>query len=179
MDVPVASRRFRVPELRIDGAALGVLLALLAGCASGLSSEAKRQVTYSGPFAQLAASPSGMVGQVVRVGGRILEVGAGESRSEILVLQHPLDPSSDRPKREKGSEGRFLVESKTFLDPEVFRPSDLVSVVGKVVGSSRRQVGGYSMVLPHIEPIEVKVWTPVEGPGYPAVTFGIGVGTHF
>lgn len=156
-----------------------VFLGFFTSCATGITSEVKKQVSYTGPFEELSRNPEGFKDKVVLVGGRILEVNTSASVSEVIVLQHPLDVSSDRPKAEKGSKGRFILQSQQFLDPEVYRRSYLVTVAGKVIGKAEKQVGDYSMTLPKIEPIEVKLWPPAARSDYPAVTFGVGVGTRF
>lgn len=165
-------------------AAMGRLLStlaltmLLAACASGITSTTKKLVDYKGPFDALAKHPDGFNGRVVLVGGRILEVNAGPSFSEVVVLQHPLDGSSDRPRAEKGSSGRFIIQSGEFLDPEVYRRSYLVTVAGTVVGKAEKQVGAHAMTLPRIEVLESKLWVPSSGVDRrPAVSFGVGVGS--
>ncbi len=159
---------------------LGAVLAswlLLLACATGISSQSKALVDYGGPFDPLSQNPDGFNGKVVLVGGRILEVTTGSTISEVTVLQHPLDAASDRPKAEKGSSGRFIIETESFLDPEVYRRSYYITVVGRVVGKSEQQVGGHSITLPRIEPMETKLWIPSAGSSGPGVSFGVGVGS--
>jgi outer membrane lipoprotein len=155
------------------------MLPLVAGCAGGLSHEVKKQVSFSGSFEMLAANPEAYIGEVALLGGRILEVKVETTSSEVIVLQHPLDVSSDRPKSEKGSQGRFILQSSEFLDPEIYRTSYLISVAGRVTGKAEQKVGEFTMTLPRIEPIEVKLWAPQAASSYPHVTFWFGVGTHF
>jgi starvation-inducible outer membrane lipoprotein len=169
---------FSTPEGRACrlGAVLASFLLLLA-CATGISSQSKALVDYGGPFDPLSKNPEGFSGKVVLVGGRILELTTGSTVSEVTVLQHPLDVASDRPKAEKGSSGRFIIQTESFLDPEVFRRGYYITVVGRIVGKREQQVGGHPIVLPRIDPLETKLWIPSAGSSGPSVSFGVGVGS--
>ena len=49
------------------------LLLLLLGCASGISQQSRSQVTYDGSFSDLQKTPREYVGEVVLLGGKIIE----------------------------------------------------------------------------------------------------------
>ena len=150
-------------------------LLLSAACASGISQQARSQVTYSGNFSVLQERPSAHLGQVVMFGGKILETKASPTSSEITVLQLPLG-TSDRPQDGDRSEGRFLLRSVQFLDPAVYRTGLLLTAVGRITGSEVRPIGGLDYVYPIVEAIEIKLW-PERSPVYPGVQFGVGVGS--
>jgi len=150
-------------------------LLLSAACATGMPQQARSQVTYSGNFSVLQERPSAHLGQVVMVGGKILETKASPTSSEITLLQLPLG-TSDRPQDGDRSEGRFLLRSVQFLDPAVYRNGLLLTAVGKITGSEVRPIGGLDYAYPVVEAIEIKLW-PERSPIYPGVQFGVGVGS--
>jgi outer membrane lipoprotein len=155
---------------------LGFFAAIgLSGCAGGISSRLKAEVTYQGPFSAVQADPHKFVGEVVMLGGKILQTEPGSS--EMTVLELPLD-SRDRPENVDRSEGRFMVLSSWFLDPAIYREGTLVTVVGRVTGKRVRPIGDYDYVYPVIDPMDIKIW-PKPETGYPHVQFGIGFGTSF
>jgi outer membrane lipoprotein len=155
--------------------ALVFILLLAAACATGISRQARAQVTYSGNFSVLQERPSAYLGQVVMFGGKILETKASPTSSELTVLQLPLG-SSDRPQDRDRSEGRFLLRSVHFLDPAVYRTGLLLTAVGRITGSEVRPIGALDYAYPIMEAIEIKLW-PERIPLYPGVQFGVGVGS--
>jgi outer membrane lipoprotein len=158
-------------------AVLAAIAMLFAGCAGGISSQARSQVTFRGPFSELLKRPEQYVGEIVLLGGRVLGTHTNRLFSEIGVLQLPLDWNS-QPVDGDLSEGRFLVRSETFFDPEIYKKGELLSVVGQVSGSEVRPVGRYSLRYPIIRAIEIKRW-PRWQAYYPSVRFSFGVGASF
>ena len=146
---------------------------LAAGCTKGISKQAQSQVTYSGTFAELQEKPGDHAGEVVLLGGKIIETQVISEYSEITVLQLPLG-GGDRPRIEDQSEGRFLIRSKQLLDPALYTEGTAITVVGKLIGSEVRKVGEFKYAYPVLEPMEIKLW-PKEQVGGPDVHFGIGV----
>jgi outer membrane lipoprotein len=156
----------------------GLLLLLLAGCASGLSPGAKALVTSTDPFSALQAEPDRYMGETVLLGGRILETTPSPTATELIVLELPLD-RQDRPKQQANSQGRFIVQATEFLDPALYTPGALLTVVGTLVGSETRAIGGFDYRHPRLLPTEIKLWPATPAGTSPAFHFGVGVGTHF
>jgi len=154
------------------GVWLPALALLLAGCATGISDQARSQVDYAGDFGRVQRQPEAFRGKMVLFGGRVLSTQAAGGGTEIEVLQLPLN-QADRPREDGVSQGRFLVVAGEFMDPAVYQPSLLVTVVGEIVGQETRNVGNYPYVYPQIRPIEVKTWEPG---GWPRTGLSIGVG---
>ncbi len=148
------------------------LMVLGAGCAAGISKQARSQVTYSGSFSVLQKDLKGYVGQVVIFGGKIVETKPSPTSSEITVLQLPLG-TSDRPQDGDRSEGRFLLRSGQFLDPAIYRTGVPLTAVGKITGSEVRPIGGFDYAYPVVEAIEIKLWAE-RSPAYPGFSIGIG-----
>lgn len=150
-------------------------LLLMTGCAGGISSQARSQVTHKGPFSQIQGDPVGYAGSVVHIGGKIIDHEAKEGLSELTVLHLPLDWQG-RPGDEDRSEGRYILCSREFLDPALYKKDLLLSVVGRITGVETRGIGGFDYPYPVIEPIEMKLWPKQETGLWPRVHFGIGVG---
>ena len=166
---------------RVARIAVGLFLVgwVIIGCASGVSETSRAMVTYKGSFQELQTAPDRHRGQVVMLGGRIVETTPSKIGTEITVLQLPLG-ISDKPTLDKPSEGRFLIASAEFLDPAAYPKLTLITVVGEVTGHTVRPVGEYPYTLPVLRPIEIKQWTSSDwgGGGGPAVNVGIGAGSH-
>ena len=153
------------------------LLSLTLGCAAGISSQTRSQVTYNGPFSALQGAPQRYVGEVVLLGGKIIETKPSSGTSEITILQLNLD-SQVRPEDNDRSEGRFVVKVGQFLDPAIYKPGALFSLVGRVTGSEIRPVGEVNYVYPVLQALEIKLWSEPARTS-PSFHFGIGIGTWF
>ncbi len=151
---------------------------LCLGCAANkVPPEIVGRVTYDGDFSNLLANPENFTGRFVILGGKIIGTENREDRSEILVLQLPFK-GNYRPDSESASEGRFLIESGTLLDPALYRTDLLITVAGEITGSVVRPVGAYPYKYPVVTPDRVWTWEPRVGAS-PRLHFGIGVGTVF
>lgn len=158
------------------GASLFLAL-ILTGCASGISRQARSQVTYNGPFSSVQLEPEAYKDRIVMWGGRIIETRTQSSSTEMVVLQLELT-GQGYPLESDRSQGRFLVRSDGFMDPAVYPDGALITVVGRVEGSERQLIGEMSYLYPVISAIEIKKWRPGEDPS-PRFHFGIGIGARF
>ena len=150
---------------------------LILGCATGISKKARSQVIYNGLFAELQTAADEHMGEIVILGGKVIETKGYPVFSEITVLQLPLG-KKDRPQDGDRSDGRYLVRSEQFLDPAIYPQGSLLTVVGKLSGSEVRSIGEFQYVYPIVEAIEIKRW-PQARKTSPGVHFGIGVGARF
>jgi outer membrane lipoprotein len=154
-----------------------IVLGGLTACGQGISKKVRSQVNYHDSFSQLQEIPDRYRGEVAMLGGKIIETHPLEKGAELVVLQLDLD-RSDRPQDNDQSKGRFLVQSDHFLDPAVYSPGTLITVVGRLKGSEQRNIGQMAYRYPVISVEEIKKW-PTVTETYPHVQFGIGVGTTF
>ena len=150
---------------------------LVMGCAAGISQQSRSKVTYTGTFSALQKTPDVYKGEVIMLGGRIIETKASSPLSELIVLQLALG-SSGQPVNSDQSEGRFIVQSKQLLDPAVYQKDMLLTVVGTLKGSKVLPIGDLEYTHPLVELIEIKLW-PKGMQTRPIIHFGIGVGTSF
>ena len=153
------------------------LALVLTGCATGISSQARSQITYTGPFNSVQMHPENYINQTVMWGGRVIEINAGNELSEIIVLQLELS-NQGYPRESDRSQGRFLVRSSKFMDPAIYPDGTLITLVGKVDGSETRLIGEMPYLYPVVTLIEIRKWNPGEDPS-PRFHFGIGIGAHF
>ena len=149
----------------------------LMGCATGISQPSHSKVTYAGTFSELQKTPDVYKDEIIMLGGKILETNVSSTLSQLTVLQLALG-NNGRPVNLDQSHGRFMVESKQFLDPAIYQKGMLLTLVGTLKGSKTRAIGGFDYVYPLVEPIEIKLW-PMETLTQPRFHFGFGVGTVF
>jgi outer membrane lipoprotein len=138
-----------------------LLLLLLTSCASSelVPPEMKSQIARDISFQDIKANPERFKGRVVVVGGQVLAVKALKDRTEIEVLQLPLDRSDKPIPILTRSQGRFLAIKKEFLDPAKVPPGSNISLIGKVVGGTTRVVDqGNTYTYPTFEIKTLKMW---------------------
>jgi outer membrane lipoprotein len=150
---------------------------LAAACTQGISKQSRSRVTYSGTFAELQQKPDDHAGEVVLIGGKIIQTQVNPAYSEITVLQLPLG-GGERPQLEDQSKGRFLIRSEQLLDPAVYTEGTAITVVGQLTGGQSRKVGEFTYLYPVLEPIEIKLWHKDKGGG-PSVHFGVSIFKSF
>jgi outer membrane lipoprotein len=96
-------------------------------------------------------------GQIVRWGGMIGQVANYENFSELTIVQFPLTrhgvPISTEP-----SAGRFIVRSEHFLDPLIYSPDKLVTIIGTVMTLQLQKVDQKMLALPLIAVDDSHVW---------------------
>ena len=153
------------------------LVSCATGCATGISQQTRSQVTYHGSFSELRSNIDQHSGEVVMLGGKVIETQGSQTGSEVTVLQLALDRRG-RPEDVNQSEGRYLIRSGQFFDPAIYQKGTLLTVVGTLTGSEVRPVGGFDYDYPIVEAIEVKPW-PRQQRTSPRFHFGVGVGKSF
>lgn len=105
---------------------------LPAGACSPISSQVQRQA-LDVPFLNLMEDPERYQGEIVLLGGYIVQTRVQADRSLMVVLQTPLG-MGDRPKERDQAHGRILVFHDGYLDPEVYARDRAVTVAGTVIG---------------------------------------------
>lgn len=156
---------------------VSVMLLTLVACAGGISSQARSQVTYSGAFSEVLENPFGFEGQTVMWGGRVIEIQNQGGLTEIVALQMVLD-SKYRPSDGDASQGRFLIKTPEFMDPALYPPGTLFTVVGNLLGAENRMIGEMDYRYPVIDVVEIETFDPGQRSS-PRIHIGIGVGGSF
>lgn len=153
---------------------------LLLSCASSdlVPREMESQIARDVSFQDMKANPERFKGRLVVIGGQVLAVKASKDRTEIEVLQLPLDRSDKPIPILTRSQGRFLAVQKDFLDPAKVPPGGNISLIGEVVGGTTRPVDqGNTYTYPTFEIKTLKVWPkqraygPYSFPFYDPLTY--------
>lgn len=120
------------------------------------------QVDDSVSFAALRDSPTAYQGRTVMVSGVVMRSQRVKDRTEIEVMQVPVDNGMTPSDRRSQSEGRFLAtKTGAFLDPAVIDKGSPVTVVGEVTGVTTRKLDEGEYVYPVIEIKHLVDWNDV------------------
>ncbi len=152
---------------------LTVVVLWLAGCAPSFPRELLDRVDRRVTFSELLRDPDHFKGALLMLGGLIVASRNAQDGTDLEMLQGPLD-SDGAPRDLDRSEGRFLVHSDKFLDPAVFHPGRLITVIGEVAGHRTMPFGEITYQYPVLDAKSLQLWKPDAGPRF---FFGIGV-TH-
>jgi outer membrane lipoprotein len=147
---------------------------ITAGCAPPFSKETLDKVNRNVSFQELKKEPEKFKGTTVMLGGMIVGSKNAKEGTLIEILQKPLD-SSGSPLQTDSTEGRFLIQSDTFLDPAVYHEGRLITVVAEVIGRKELPLDDIMYAYPLLTVKDLHLWEPSQGPRF---FFGIGVSHH-
>jgi outer membrane lipoprotein len=155
---------------------LAVALISLAGCATVISDQSLRLVDRGVSFAELRQDPQRHIGRYLLLGGVIVSVRNTSEGGELEVAQLKTDERGEI--TDTGSSGgRFIAASSTFIDPALYKPGNLVTLVGEVRAKRTKPLGDLEYTYPVLAIREIHLWRPGEVSLPPTFHFGIGVGT--
>lgn len=141
---------------------LTVLLFGLSGCAtfssSPFSTELEAHVIPGVSFSQVTQDPAGHIGHILKVGGVVLSAKRLVDRTEVMVLQIPLDNDSVPQWNRTESQGRFIATQKTFLDPATLPQGTRLTIIGEVTGQKSVQVDAEEKNYTVLAIQALKVW---------------------
>lgn len=136
---------------------LSLAYACMTGCASVPSRQFQQQVGPPIPFQELLEERETHKGEMVILGGYILETVNEPHGSLLTILQAPLD-FRNKPKSQDLSGGRFLLRTEKFLDPEIYTKGCKLTVGGKVSEVLPQPLGNRLYRYPVIEAEELYLW---------------------
>ncbi|MCK8516590.1 Slp family lipoprotein [Methylonatrum kenyense] len=154
------------------------LALLLSGCATGPGYDlaaARTDLTAEA----VAAGRDNFRGEPVVWGGRIIETTPKDAGTEIELLAYPLD-QRQLPAHRRQSQGRFLVEYATYLEPGDWTTGRLVTVRGRLAPNRDGKVGDADYTYPVVIAEDLHLW-PEDAArtdryrSGPRVNVGIGV----
>lgn len=151
------------------------LMVMAAGCAHPISDESMKLADPSVSVRQLRENPDAYKGRTILAGGVIARVTNESTGGEIEVVQFPLK-GRELPDNSAMSEGRFIAIADHFVDPVVFQPGMLVTLVGDVKGEKTKELQNVTYRYPVVSVREMHLWQPQELPTEPRIHFGIGLG---
>jgi outer membrane lipoprotein len=135
-----------------------LILLLISGCGPVISEQVRRDTDLALPFKEVLQAPSVFKGRKVIWGGEIIEaLNKKEGDTQVVVLQTPLTGRGE-PKEAKKSEGRFIFQASTYLDPQVYKKGRQVTVAGEIIGEETRPVGEMNYRYPVIKSREIYLW---------------------
>ena len=137
---------------------MGLALAGLVGCAHAISRPNRQAALKSLTAESILQQFETYQGQLVLMGGEIIETKNLEKETIIEVLQKPLSQSSDRPVQRQEHNGRFLVRYDSFKDPYVFGKGREITVAGIVVGKEISKIGERDYTYLVLESRETYLW---------------------
>lgn len=146
---------------------IALALLLSAGCATRvISDESMLLVDRSLGFARLKEDPDRHAGSYALLGGAIVSVSNTKQMGQLEIVQFQLD-TDNMPVESHTSGGRFLARTEGFLDPFVFKPGRLVTIVGEVKGHGTMRLDQVEYAYPIIAIREIHLWRPPEVRSYP------------
>jgi outer membrane lipoprotein len=140
--------------------AFGTCMTWLLGCAV-ISRPMMTEALTDVHFIQLSANTDAYRGQTVILGGHIIEVRNEARQTIMVVLQTPLG-SGQEPLSPDRSEGRFLLQSEGFLDPEIYAKGRTITVAGRVLGQTRESIDHEPYDYLTLEAREIYLWERME-----------------
>lgn len=146
-------------------------LFMIAGCAPPFAKETLDKVNRNVSFQELKKEPEKFKGTWVMLGGMIIASKNTKEGMLIEILQKPLG-TDGRPLQTDSTEGRFLVQSDTFLDSAVYHEGRLITVVAEVIGRRELPLDDIVYPYPFLLVKDLHLWDPSHGPRF---FFGIGV----
>lgn len=136
---------------------LFVLTGILGGCAHVMSdtglATADRSITYG----DIKNNPEVLAGKKVLVGGVIAGVTGNGDVLQLEVVQLEL-LSNGVPDETSLSAGRFLILSGELIDPLLYRPGLLVTVIGEIKGQKVQKLESVDYRYPIISAKEMRLF---------------------
>jgi outer membrane lipoprotein len=137
-------------DMRTIASLIYLALALsIFGCAYPISQQLRAETAKNVTFKMVLNNPSAYIGDIVIWGGAIIKTVNLKKGTQIFVLDTPLNYWGE-PKQSIHSEGRFIAETSEFLDPEVYKRGNQVTLAGKVSGAKTLPLGKASYTYPVI-----------------------------
>ena len=160
-------------EASVPAALFCIWAGVLSGCAADyvIPESLDQQVDRTITFVSLQTDPEMHRGSFVSLGGMILEARNLKEGTQIEILHLPLD-RYDRPVGGlAGSEGRFLVLRKGYLEKAILRRGHRITVVGQVIGKKVQMIDEVEYTYPYLEVKFIHIWPEVQEyayyPAYP------------
>ncbi|MFO0774839.1 MAG: Slp family lipoprotein [Nitrospiraceae bacterium] len=125
-------------------------MAGLSGCAEsahqleyerlqGMGPQSLRHLVDSqATYAEVKAAPANFTGKTVMFGGTVIRAVRKQNKTEVEVLQLPTDAEGVPVEDRSQSQGRFIMEQESFLDPATLEAGAPITVIGRVLGETTR-----------------------------------------
>jgi len=145
-------------NVRVKLISVVIMPLFLLQCSSVISEKISDTVDRSVSFKELLKNPEKFRNRTVILGGEIIGTDVRKDGSTaIRIFQRPL-VNRDEPNLMAKSEGRFLVYSKKFLDPYIYRKGRKITVGGIVKGRTAEKIGEMNYDYPVVKTGEIYLW---------------------
>ncbi len=138
--------------------ALALLLLGVFGCSYPIAKEYRQEARKDLTFPQVLQNPNAYIGSTVIWGGSIIQTNNRRDGTEIVVLQTPLE-SLEKPEGTRYSQGRFIVRSPQFLDPEIYKNGKRITVAGDIAGVESKPLGNVQYAYPVLDAKQIHLWS--------------------
>ena len=112
-------------------------------------------------YNDLNAKPEAFAGKTLLLGGIIAGVRGSDDVIMLEVAQLELFKNGV-PNEDSRSAGRFLAISTELIDPVVYQPGKLVTIIGEVKGKKIEKIDGVDYPYPLIAVKELRLFRPSE-----------------
>ncbi len=112
-------------------------------------------------FKTMIEEADSRIGESVTLGGYIIDSQIVGDKTDITVMQTPLDWRG-KPQFEDKSEGRFLVSYEGTFNPDDYSPRDRFTVAGKIAGITKEKLESCPSPCLKIESSKLRVWREYE-----------------
>ena len=133
------------------------LIFIITGCASQTSGPIANPVFQSPDLAKVRSAPNSYTDQPARWGGRITRVQNHPTRTDIEIIEQPLN-NSGWPRTSDTSNGRFIARFDEFLDPAIYAVGKPITVVGIIKMTENGSIGEHPYVFPVIATSQHRLW---------------------
>lgn len=157
----------------------GIMIAaalLLGACASTPSFDVKNVNTDITPN-EAVAKINVLQGTRVLWGGVILNSKNLATGTHLEILAYPLN-RRHRPRVDRDSVGRFIVEHGGYLETVDYAPGRELSLIGVVTGTKEGKIDAATSIYPVVTAQQMHLWPKDGGSSEPQFNFGIGVMFH-
>ena len=145
---------------------LAILTLLLVAASCSVVSKEVRDTAISVPsFAELIQDVEAYRNQVVILGAHVLEIENKPDGTAIKALQVPLK-TGDKPGSKDHSQGRLIIHTTQFLDPEVYTKGRKVTVAGKIVAGASNATQASPIPYLELKAEELHLWPRYRAPRY-------------
>ena len=131
--------------------------ALMTVSCSVMSRQVRQEAITPPPLATLIDQVDSYRGQTIILGGFLIDVQNRPDQTQLTLLQAPLKPGGKPGPRDR-SEGRLIITTSQFFDPEIYTKGREITVGGKITGSSIDEAKTPSFPYLKIAAIELYLW---------------------
>lgn len=133
------------------------LIVLLPGCASKLPVAIKEPPPGNPHLAEVRQDAGRFKGTFVRWGGVIAKIENKKEQTWIEIVSRELRKNGE-PIIDSKSEGRFIASFPIFIDPEVYKPGQYLTIAGTIEGEIKRPIGEFDYTFPVVNVSASNLW---------------------